>query len=137
VSAQKGLVAKVTDDADLLEKPVACRCWKTRLGRGMMGKRQKILADAMVSGISELRSETNRVINIRKRDLTEQMMELKGCRARTARSSSTCARAFPAGAGEFDLGGAKIHAVRSVHLKLLREVFGILGSGTLKAEMAS
>jgi hypothetical protein len=37
---------------------------------------------------------------------------------------------------EFDLGGAKIHAVRSVHLKLLREVFGILGSKVLKMEMA-
>ena len=37
---------------------------------------------------------------------------------------------------EFDLGGAKIHAVRSVHLKLLREVFGILGSKALKAEMS-
>ena len=36
---------------------------------------------------------------------------------------------------EFDLGGAKIHAVRSVHLKLLREVFGILGSTSLKKEM--
>jgi hypothetical protein len=37
---------------------------------------------------------------------------------------------------EFDLGGAKIHAVRSVHLKLLREVFSILGSTALKKEMA-
>ena len=48
VSAQKGLVAKVTEDDELLEKsclPVL----EDALGRGMMGKRQKILADAMVS----------------------------------------------------------------------------------------
>ena len=37
---------------------------------------------------------------------------------------------------EFDLGGARIHAVRSVHLKLLREVFGMLGATSLKTEMA-
>jgi hypothetical protein len=37
---------------------------------------------------------------------------------------------------EFDLGGAKIHAVRSVHLKMLREVFSILSPATLKKEMA-
>jgi hypothetical protein len=37
---------------------------------------------------------------------------------------------------EFDLGGARIHAVRSVHLKLLREVFSLLGSTALKREMA-
>jgi hypothetical protein len=37
--------------------------------------------------------------------------------------------------GDFDVSGAKIHAVRSVHLKLLREVFTLLGTGTLKSEM--
>ena len=37
---------------------------------------------------------------------------------------------------EFDLSGAKIHAVRSVHLKLLREVFDSLSATTLKGEMA-
>ena len=36
---------------------------------------------------------------------------------------------------EVDLGGAKIHAVRSVHLKLLRDVFGLLGSTALRHEM--
>jgi hypothetical protein len=37
--------------------------------------------------------------------------------------------------GDFDVSGAKIHAVRSVHLKLLREVFRLLGTSTLKTEM--
>jgi len=38
--------------------------------------------------------------------------------------------------GDFDVSGARIHAVRSVHLKLLREVFHLLGTHTLKSEMA-
>jgi hypothetical protein len=37
---------------------------------------------------------------------------------------------------EFDVSGARIHAVRSVHLKLVREVFKLLGTAKLKAEMA-
>ena len=45
------------------------------LGRGMMGKRQRILAQAMAAGITDLRGETARVINIRKRDLTEQILQ--------------------------------------------------------------
>jgi hypothetical protein len=36
---------------------------------------------------------------------------------------------------DFDASGAKIHAVRSVHLKLLRDVFDLLGTATLKREM--
>jgi hypothetical protein len=135
VSAQKGLVAKVTKDAALLAQsclPVL----EDALGRGMMGKRQKILSKAMVSGITDLRAETGRVINIRKRDLDEQMMELKGLQGKNVSVIKNMRSRISLEQSEFDLGGAKIHAVRSVHLKLLREVFGILGSKVLKMEMA-
>jgi hypothetical protein len=135
VSAQKGLVAKVTKDAALLAQsclPVL----EDALGRGMMGKRQKILSKAMVSGITDLRAETGRVINIRKRDLDEQMMELKGLQGKNVSVIKNMRSRISLEQSEFDLGGAKIHAVRSVHLKLLREVFGILGSKSLKVEMA-
>lgn len=135
VSAQKGLVAKVTDDEALLQRsclPVL----EDALGRGIMGKRQRILAEAMSGGITDLRAETARVINIRKRDLTEQMMELKGLQGKNATVIKHMRSRISQEQAEFDLGGAKIHAVRSVHLKLLREVFSILGSSALKKEMA-
>jgi hypothetical protein len=135
VSAQKGLVAKVTDDEELLRRsclPVL----EDALGRGMMGKRQRILGNAMAAGITDLRAETGRAINIRKRDLTEQMMELKGLQGKNAAVIKHMRSRISQEQAEFDLGGAKIHAVRSVHLKLLREVFGILGSTALKKEMS-
>jgi hypothetical protein len=135
VSAQKGLVAKVTEDDELLQRsclPVL----EDALGRGIMGKRQRILAEAMAAGITDLRAETARVINIRKRDLTEQMMELKGLQGKNAAVIKHMRSRISQEQAEFDLGGAKIHAVRSVHLKLLREVFGILGSTALKKEMS-
>lgn len=135
VSAQKGLVAKVTDDEELLKRS-CLPLLEDALGRGMMGKRQKILGEAMATGITDLRAETGRVINIRKRDLTEQMMELKGLQGKNAAVIKHMRSRISQEQAEFDLGGAKIHAVRSVHLKLLREVFGILGSTALKKEMA-
>jgi hypothetical protein len=135
VSAQKGLVAKVTEDDELLQRsclPVL----EDVLGRGMMGKRQKILGEAMARGITDLRSETGRVINIRKRDLNEQTMELRGLQGKNATVIKQMRSRISQEQAEFDQGGAKIHAVRSVHLKLLREVFGILGTSALKKEMA-
>ena len=134
VSAQKGLVAKVTKDTALLAQsclPVL----EDALGRGMMGKRQQILGKAMAAGITDLRAETGRVINIRKRDLTEQMLELKGLQGKNITVIKNMRSRISQEQADFDLGGAKIHAVRSVHLKLLREVFGILGSSALKKEM--
>lgn len=134
VSAQKGLVAKVTDDAALLE--LSClSALEAALSQGIMGQRQKILGAAMASGIVGLRTETGRVINIRRRDLTEQMMELKGLQGKNSAVIKNMRCRISQEQAEFDLGGAKIHAVRSVHLKLLREVFGILGAETLKKEM--
>ncbi len=135
VSAQKGLVAKVTKDEELLQRS-CLPLLEDALGRGMMGKRQRILGSAMAGGITDLRAETARVINIRKRDLTEQMMELKGLHGKNAVVIRHMRARISQEQAEFDMGGAKIHAVRSVHLKLLREVFGILGSTTLKKEMS-
>jgi hypothetical protein len=135
VSAQKGLVAKVNNDAALLQAsnlPVLERA----LSQGVMGQRQKILQHSVTVGIGELRVEAMRAINIRRRDLAEQMIELKGLRGKNTSVIRHMRARIEQEQGEFDVSGAKIHAVRSVHLKLLRDVFNLLGNATLKAEMA-
>ncbi len=134
VSAQKGLVAKVTDDDALLhasQLPVLERA----LGDGVMGQRQKILRAAVATGIADLRMEAARALNIRRRDLAEQMLELKGLRGKNTSVIKHMRSRIEQEQGDFDVSGARIHAVRSVHLKLLREVFALLGTGTLKIEM--
>jgi len=134
VSAQKGLVAKVTKDDHLLQQSCLLTL-ENALGSGMIGKRQNILGQAMASSIKDLRAEAGRSINIRKRDLSEQMMELKGLQGKNAGVIKNMRSRISQEQAEFDLGGAKIHAVRSVHLKLMRDMFVTLGPKTLKAEM--
>lgn len=134
VSAQKGLVAKVTDDAALLQ--ASCLpALEDALGQRIMGQRQRMLGAAVATGISDLQVETGRVLNIRRRDLAEQAMELNGLRGKNASVIKHMRVRISQEQAEFDRGGAKIHAVRSVHMKLLREVFGLLGSTALRAEM--
>ncbi|MDP2368632.1 dynamin family protein [Rhodoferax sp.] len=135
VSAHKGLVAKVTDDAELLERSCLLNL-EQALAESIMGQRQKMLAAAVASGISDLRAETARVINIRRRDLADQAMELHGLKGKNSSVIKNMRSRISQEQAEFDLGGARIHAVRSVHLKLLREVFSLLGSTSLKREMA-
>lgn len=135
VSAQKGLVAKVTADPALLE--LSCLATlEQALSQGIMGQRQQLLGRAVASGIADLRGETGRVINIRHSDLADQLMELKGLRGKNSAVIRNMRSRISQEQAEFDLGGAKIHAVRSVHLKLLREVFSVLGPRALKKEMA-
>ena len=135
VSAQKGLVAKVNNDAALLQASCLPRL-EAALGHGVMGQRQKILRSAVAGSISELRTEAGRAINIRRRDLAEQMVELKGLRGKNTSVIKHMRARIEQEQGDFDASGAKIHAVRSVHLKLLRDVFSLLGTSTLKTEMA-
>ena len=134
VSAQKGLVAKVTGDKALLEAS-QLPLLEQALSEGMMGQRRDILRHAVSSGVTELRLETARVINIRRRDVAEQMMELRGLRGKNATVIKQMHNRIDGEQAEFDSSGSRIHAVRSIHLKLLREVFSALGSATLKAEL--
>ena len=135
VSAQKGLVAKVTRD-DALLRASCLPNLELALAEGVMGQRQKILRAAVSGGIGELRVEAGRAIHIRRRDLAEQMDELRGLRGKNASVIKHMRSRIEQEQTEFDTSGAKIHAVRSVHLKLLREVFNLLGTPTLKGELA-
>jgi hypothetical protein len=135
VSAQKGLVAKVTADDKLLQ--ASCLpALELALAQGVMGQRQKILRSAVAAGIVELRAEAGRVIHIRRRDLAEQMIELRGLRGKNTSVIKHMRSRIEQEHTEFNTSGAKIQAVRSIHLKLLREVFNLLGTPTLKSELA-
>lgn len=134
VSAQKGLVAKVTDDAKLLQ--ASCLpAVEEALAQRIMGQRQRILGAAVAVGISDLQLEVGRVLNIRRRDLNEQMLELKGLQGKNAAVIKHMRLRISQEQADFDRAGAKIHAVRSVHLKLLRDVFALLSTKSLRAEM--
>ncbi|MEO7401708.1 MAG: dynamin family protein [Polaromonas sp.] len=136
VSAQKGLVAKVTRDQQLLEAS-QLPALELVLGQGVMGQRQKILRAAVAAGIGELRTEAGRSMSIRRRDLAEQMLELRGLRGKNSSVIKHMRTRIEHEQAEFEASGARIHAVRSVHLKQLREVVSLLGTPMLKVELAA
>jgi hypothetical protein len=134
VSGQKGLVAKVNNNAELLQAS-RLPALEQALAHGVLGQRQKILRSSVASNIHELKVESARVLGIRRRDLAEQMIELKGLRGKNTSVIKHMRARIEQEQADFDASGAKIHAVRSVHLKLLREVFDLLGTATMKVEM--
>ena len=131
VSAQKGLVAKVSNDASLLAAsrlPVL----EEALGRGLLGSRRAILQQAVAQGVGDLRTELGRVFNIRRRDLAEQMLELNGLRGKNASVIHGMRIRIEQEQGEFDESNARVQAVKSVHLKLQREALLTLSASNLK-----
>ena len=135
VSAQKGLVAKVKRDNALLQASCLPDL-ELALAESILSKRQRILRAAVAGGITELRVEAGRSIHVRRRDVAEQMDELRGLKGKNISVIKHMRGRIEQEQTEFDTSGAKIHAVRSVHLKLLRQVFNLLGTPALKTELA-
>jgi DNA anti-recombination protein RmuC len=132
VSAQKGLLAKISRDKPLLARSRLPELEEV-LGQGLLGRRESILRGAVDGGVADLRTEAARVINIRRRDLAEQTQELGGLRGKNSAVIRHMRARIEQEQVDFEVSGAKIQAVRAVHMKLLREVFDILGSSSLKA----
>ncbi|MDZ4126263.1 MAG: dynamin family protein, partial [Hydrogenophaga sp.] len=109
---------------------------ETALGVDLLGQRRKILSAAVATGIQSLRVETTRMVHTRSRDLVEQIQELEGLRGKNAGVIKQMRLRIEQEQADFDASGAKIQAVRSVHLRLLKDLFAMLSSTHLKAEVA-
>ena len=135
VSAQKGLVAKISCDDIMLEASGLPEL-EDALAEGIMGRRQSILRSAIGVALAGVSSETSRMLNIRRRDLDDQMVELGSLRGKNIAVISAMRQRIEQESEEFGHCAAKIHAVRAVHLKLLREIFERLGAKALKGKLA-
>jgi hypothetical protein len=135
VSAQKGLLAKVRQDEALLRES-RLPDLEAALAQDVLGQRRDILVASTTVGLDALRDDVARQLHARHRELMEQVQELEALRGKNVSVIRQMRRRIEQEQAEFDASGARIQAVRSVHLKLLKEVFALLGSSHLKAEMA-
>ncbi len=134
VSAQKGLLAKVSRDERLLQASNLMEL-ETALGVDLLGQRRRILGAAVAGAVQALRQETGRLVHTRARDLVEQVQELDGLRGKNAGVIKQMRLRIEQEQAEFDASGAKIQAVRSVHLRLLKDLFSLLGHSHLKSRV--
>jgi len=136
VSAHKGLLAKINSDNTLLHASGIPQL-ERMLAEGIMGQRQAILRAAVINGLASLRVETSRLINIRHRELDEQMMELRGLRGKNATVIENMRQRIEQEQQEFNRSAARVQAMRTIHLKLLGDVFQRLGPRALKTELTA
>jgi hypothetical protein len=135
VSAQKGLLAKVRNDADLLAVSRLPDLEKA-LAEDVLSKRREILLGTVAQGLGELRGDVNRHIQTRLRELVEQQQELDSLRGKNTKVIEQMRLRIEHERTEFDASGARIQAVRSLHIKLLKELLALLGKAHLRDEVA-
>ncbi len=133
VSAQKGLLAKINHDPELLAASHLLEL-EAALGVGLLSHRREILRSSTALGIDALRREISRLVHIRARDLIEQVQELESLRGKNTSAIRQMRLRIEQEQAHFDASAAKIQALRSVHLRLLNELLVLLGATHLKTE---
>lgn len=135
LSAQKGLLAKVRGDAALLADSRLPH-FEDLLGQQVLGARHAMLHDAIGAGVARAQAEAERTLAMRGRELSDQTIELNGLRGKNHQVIHQMRLRIEQEKADFDRSAASVLAVRSVHLKLLREVFQLLGNASIKRELA-
>lgn len=134
LSAQKGLMAKIESNPTLL-KNSGLPLFEDLLAQGILAHRQSILRSAVGEGVMQLHTQVLRAIQIRRRDLDEQMLELRSLRGKNTTVIANMRQRIQQEQRTFEASTAKIHAVRTVHLKLMNQAFQHLGATSLRAEL--
>lgn len=136
VSAQKGLLAKVRQDEALLAESRLPELERA-LADDVLAHRREILQAHVRTTLQQLRTEVGHLLHARTRELVEQIQELEALRGKNATVIRQMRLRIEQEQREFDAGGARIQAVRSVHLKQLKALFALLGVNRIKADVAA
>lgn len=134
LSAQKGLVAKIESNTALLQKS-GLPLFEDLLAQGILAHRQSILRSVVGEGMAHLQQQVLRSILIRRRDLDEQMLELRSLRGKNTSMIGRMRQRIEQEQQVFENSTAKILALRTVHLKLMNQAFHLLGATSLRKEL--
>ena len=134
LSAQKGLMAKIESNPTLL-KNSGLPLFEDLLAQGILAHRQSILRSVVSEGVGKLHGQVRRSIQIRRRDLDEQMLELRSLRGKNTTVIDSMRLRIQQEQRAFEASTSKILAIRTVHLKLMNQAFQLLGATSLRREL--
>jgi hypothetical protein len=92
---------------------------ETVLADGIVHRRHAILRGAVRTGLEKMLQETSRTLALRRREVDEQMLELRSLRGKNANVIAGMRLRVSQEQDEFNTSEARVSALRSVHLKLL------------------
>lgn len=131
VSAQKGLVAKVTHDGELLAKS-RLQLLESALSSELIPAKKDIIRMQLASEINALIDSKHSLLSSRSRGAVEQLFELKSLRGKNSNVIQHMMKRLDAEKKDFDGSLIKLQGTRGVFARLSAEVFTSLGMEVLK-----
>jgi hypothetical protein len=120
VSARDALVARIAGDAAALDAS-GLPALEAHLADELLGRRRTLLSEAVAALVDELRAGAARQANIQRRDLDEQALELRALRGKNIGVIAGTRERVQSEQRAFEAGQTRIHSIRTVHARLLRD----------------
>jgi hypothetical protein len=134
VSAQKGLVAKVNHDAELLARS-RLPALENALSHELIPGKQDIIRTQLTSEIKELTVAKQALMAARTRNVVEQLVELKSLRGKNQNIIAHMMKRIDMEKKDFDGSLMRLQGTRAVFTRLSTEVFTSLGMDILKEDI--
>lgn len=134
VSAQKGLLAKITGDERLLTRS-RLLALERALSEELIPSKQAIVRDQTATELTDLLATTEALLRARERNVEEQLTELKGLQGKNQDVVAHIMQKIAQDKETFERGLQQFQALRSVFSQQSIKLFAHIGKDVLKQEV--
>ena len=131
VSAQKGLVAKINKDAELLKRTRLLEL-EQAMATELVPAKQDIVRDSTMAEFTDIQGTVQHVLDVRLADIREQLKEMADLRGKNKGVVEYMMGKVKSEKDEFEVALQRYYAVRSVFTSLTNKLFGHLGLEILR-----
>lgn len=134
LSARQALAARVAGDAQALEDS-RLPALEAALGNQLMPQRRALLERVVMDATAHIENQVARRLGDTRRQLAEQMLELRGLRGKSGAKLEQMLKRVEAEAAEFEACTTRLQAMRAVHSRMMKDALIGLSSDRLREEV--
>jgi hypothetical protein len=131
VSARQALTGRIEDNPELLAQS-RLPFLEEALSTQLLPQRRAVLAEATTHIVKELNDGLLRQLADQRRQLAEQMIELRGLRGKNTSKVSLLLRRVAQESAEFEQCTARLQAMRTVHVRMLNEALACVAADRVR-----
>jgi hypothetical protein len=135
LSARDALAARIAGDTRALRRS-GVPAFEQALAAQLLPQRRALLARATVGTLDALRGEAGRRFAQRRRQLAEQLHELRGLRGRSDAKVQAMLRRLDVEVAEFEGSRPRLLAVRAVHRRQMQVLLDPLAGPAMRGQVA-
>ena len=135
ISARDALAARVAGDEVALQRS-RLPALEAALGAQLLPQRRQVLERVVLEGADQLERHVARRVGDSRRQVAEQMLELRGLRGKSGARFRLMLERVDAETAEFEQCTVRLQALRVVHSRMLKEGLVGLSSDRLREEVA-